>query len=63
MKKIQDFLKRCKYSQESVYIFAEMKNKKKFHQAMQFHIMKNIVVFGIVVLACQILLLILLGVI
>jgi hypothetical protein len=61
MEKIKDFFRKCKFSEESVYIFAERRNRKKFKEAMNFHIMKNIALAGLLILVIQILLLGLMG--
>ena len=61
MEKIKDFFRKCKFSEESVYIFAERRNRRKFKEAMNFHIMKNIALAGLLILVIQILLLGLMG--
>ena len=35
--KLRNLIRKCKFSEESVYIFTELGNKKKAKEAMYFH--------------------------
>lgn len=60
MKKI---INKCKYSRETLYLLGEFKKKDSFYKALRFHEMKVAITVGLLIVACQVLLLILVGVI
>jgi len=41
--KIRNLIRKCKYSEDSVYIFTELGNKQKSKEAMYFHENKFII--------------------
>ena len=54
--KLKDLKRKCKYSEESVYIFSQLNKKQRAREAMRFHEMKIIVQFGLIVFVFQMLL-------
>jgi hypothetical protein len=60
MKKLKALWRKYKYSEESVYIFSELKNREKAREAMSFHEWKIIIQVAICVLVGQFIMLLVL---
>lgn len=56
-------LTKAKYSGETLYLLGEFKKKDSFYKALRFHELKVAITVGLLIVACQFVLLILLGVI
>jgi hypothetical protein len=59
---MRKFLRKCKYSGDTLYLYAEFKKRDSFKKALKFHEMKVAITVGLLIVACQIVLLILLKV-
>jgi hypothetical protein len=60
---MRKFLRKCKFSEDTLYLYAEFKKRDSFKKALKFHDMKVAITVGLLVVLCQFVLLILLGVI
>lgn len=59
---MKKFLRKCKFSEDTLYLYAEFKKRDSFKKALKFHDMKVAITVGLLVVLCQFVLLILLGV-
>jgi len=53
MKEVRKFLRQMKHSSDSVYLYAEMHNRKKFEEAMEIHRMKVALQVGLCIFIAQ----------
>lgn len=60
---MKKFLRKCKFSGDTLYLYAEFKKRDSFKKALKFHDMKVAITVGLLVVLCQFVLLILMGVI
>lgn len=59
---MKNLVRKAKYSGETLYLLGEFKRKGSFYKALRFHEMKVAITVGLLIVACQVILLILLGV-
>jgi len=53
MKEVRKLLRQMKHSSNSVYLYAEMHNRKKFEEAMEIHRMKIALQVGLCIFIAQ----------
>lgn len=59
--KLKNLIRKCKYSEESIYIFSELKKKDRAKKAMCFHERKIIIKAIVLVLLVELLVFIILN--
>ncbi len=58
--RIKEVIRKARFSKESIYLLAGFKSRDKFEQALFFHEMKTAILVGLLIVACQGLLLLVL---
>jgi len=61
MKKIKKLWWKYKYSENSLYIYGSLRNRKQFGKALDFYRLKTSIEVGICILVAQIIILVILG--
>ena len=61
MRKLRKLIRRCKFSDESLYLYAGFKKRDSFKRELKFHDMKTAITSGLLILFSQVLIAILLG--
>jgi len=61
MKSISNQIRKLKYSEEAVYIFSQMGNKKGAKESMELYTLKVALQVGFWIFLCQLILVIILG--